>query len=452
MKNKILRVTLFRNGLQALGGKKMLVGDGENWDDFLWNVAQRLHLNPSDVRVFGADGKEIKAMTEIKNDDSLFISGGEEFSDPSSPNAVSIGDSLQSGASSEIREREKELIIPVSDERDRQRQDEKAKSNQTFNIFLVVSFYFAISIALVLLNKYILSGSGDSAPFPFFVVWFQLLVAQFLILTFGFLSKSTKSPFFPEFEFDLTKAKQTLPVTVAFIGMVVFNNLCLLYVEVSFYQVARSLTILFNIVFTFYLLGQRTSSRAIQACLVVMVGFILGSKGEANFSWNGIIFGVISSLFVSLYSIYVKKAMPVVNDNQWKLMGYNTTSSLILMLPIVFFSGEWTALVSSTHFYSRTFWLTMTLTGVFGYILNIAIYLQIKYTSPLTHNLSGTAKATVQTLLSVWIYKNEITPMNGFGIFLVILGSFLYSHVRYQEMKEEEREIRKGRRQEVTPT
>jgi len=244
----------------------------------------------------------------------------------------------------------------------------------------------------------------------------------------------------PPFEFNREKAKETVNLSIIFIGMIVFNNLCLLYVEVSFYQVARSLTILFNILFTYYILETVTSWPSIRSCLVVVLGFIIGSGGEANFSWSGVIYGVTSSVFVSLYSIYVKKSLPIVDGNQWKLMMYNTILSIFLLVPVMIIAGEYEIVLNHPQISNSSFWLTMTLTGIAGFLLNIAIFLQIKYTSPLTHNLSGTAKATVQTLISVAIYQNEITLLNGFGIFLVILGSFLYSHVRYQEMQKEKKE------------
>jgi GDP-fucose transporter C1 len=41
-------------------------------------------------------------------------------------------------------------------------------------------------------------------------------------------------------EFDVAKAKRILPLTVIFVLMMAFNNLCLLYVQVSFYQVRHT--------------------------------------------------------------------------------------------------------------------------------------------------------------------------------------------------------------------
>ena len=41
----------------------------------------------------------------------------------------------------------------------------------------------------------------------------------------------------------------------------------------------------------------------------------------------------------------------------------------------------------------------MTVAGFFGFSIGIVTVLQIKATSPLSHNISGTAKAAVQSLM-----------------------------------------------------
>jgi hypothetical protein len=48
--------------------------------------------------------------------------------------------------------------------------------------------------------------------------------------------------------------RHLLKLALVFVGMVTLNNLCLQYVEVSFYNVARSLTIVFNVLFTYFIL------------------------------------------------------------------------------------------------------------------------------------------------------------------------------------------------------
>jgi GDP-fucose transporter C1 len=46
----------------------------------------------------------------------------------------------------------------------------------------------------------------------------------------------------------------------------------------------------------------------------------------------------------------------------------------------------------------------MTVAGFLGFSMGYVTGYQIQITSPLTHNVSGTAKSYVQTLLAVMVY------------------------------------------------
>jgi len=328
---------------------------------------------------------------------------------------------------------EPEVTSEPNPDKSIQNQNAELLYTQTMRIFSVVGFYFFVSIALVFLNKNIMSSKFS---YPLFITWYQLVVALVIVGILGELGKRHQSlSLIPPLEFNPVIAQKVLPLAVIFVGMVAFNNLCLAFVEVTFYQVVRSLTIVFTIIFTYTILKQPTSFAALQACAVVFLGFLIGSIGEVNFQWLGLIYGVISSAFVSLYGIYVKKVMSAVGGDQWRLLIYNTAISIVLMFPTIWLMGEANDLFKNPLFYSFTNWFNMTITGIFGFLINIAVFLQIKYTSPLTNNISGTLKACLQTLFAFVIYQNEISMMNGIGIVLVIAGSAYYSSVRYNEMK-----------------
>lgn len=297
----------------------------------------------------------------------------------------------------------------------------------------VVGFYFFVSILLVFLNKYILAPEFE---FPIFLTWIQLVIALGCIWGLGELGKSTEAfAMIPKLEFDVEEAKKIAPLSLIFVCMISFNNLCLFYVEVTFYQVVRSLTIVFTIAFTKVILGQSTSTEVIRACGIVITGFVIGSIGEVNFTWLGIIFGMCSSAFVSLYGIYVKRIMAIIEGDEWKLMNYNTMLSILFMFPLLVATGELNQLMKSSLLYSLSNWLGIIVSGMFGFLINLAVFLQIKYTSPLTNNISGTLKACIQTLLAMLIFRNPISLLNAVGIALVIGGSSLYSHVRYKEIE-----------------
>lgn len=66
--------------------------------------------------------------------------------------------------------------------------------------------------------------------------------------------------------------------------------------------------------------------------------------------------------------------------------------------------------------------------------ISFAIDNQIKYTSPLTHNVSTTAKAAAQTIIALAVYQNPITFLGGLSVAIILLGSLAYTLVKRSEM------------------
>eukprot|EP00624_Nannochloropsis_granulata_P002409 evm.model.NODE_22084_length_5815_cov_32.438694.2 len=317
----------------------------------------------------------------------------------------------------------------------------------TKHIASVVGAYWLVSISMVYLNKVLMTNTDLSIPAPIFVTWFQCLFTTGLCYLCGELGEvqrrkgKTTGYFnqFPAMRYNWTVARKIAVLSLVFVGMVTFNNLCLKYVEVSFYNVARSLTIVFNVFLSFAILRMTVSGPTL-ACLVwVFLGFWVGADGEANFSLVGTLSGVCSSLFVSLNSIYTKKVLPVVNDNQWVLTFVNNMNACLLFIPLILFLELPTLLEHWSKFFSPLFWAGMSLSGLLGFAIGTVTVMQIKATSPLTHNISGTAKAAFQSILAFYLWGNPATTKSLVGIALVLGGSSCYTYVA---MKDAERKRR----------
>jgi len=305
------------------------------------------------------------------------------------------------------------------------------------HIFCVVAAYWFVSITLVFVNKSLLSGSLKDAPL--FVTWYQCLVT---VLACYVLRQAARylpgKVSFPELDLDLNIMKQLLPLSVVFVGMISMNNLCLKNVGVSFYYIGRSLTTVFNVLLTYFILGQKTSLSAIFCCLTIVGGFYLGVDQEdqaGSFSLTGTIYGVLASLFVSLYSIYTKKVLPVVDGNIWSLTFYNNVNACFLFLPLMAISGEFGAVMSFDQILDSEFWLRMTIAGLLGFAIGYVTGLQIKVTSPLTHNISGTAKAAAQTVLATYWWAESKSVLWWTSNMVVLGGSLAYTRVKQLEMK-----------------
>ena len=201
----------------------------------------------------------------------------------------------------------------------------------------------------------LLSNEEASIPAPLFVTWYQCLFTFIVCIVLGNIYNSSEFPtikpslhqagnFLDEFDSCcnfILRVVGVLPLSLVFVGMITFNNICLQYVAVSFYNVARSLSIVFNVIFTYLLLGRSTSFLTALTLLIVIIGFIVGVDGEIDFSLVGTVSGVISSLFVSLNSIYTSKILPKVDNNKSLLLFYNNLNAFFLFIPLIFvFEGN----------------------------------------------------------------------------------------------------------------
>jgi len=114
---------------------------------------------------------------------------------------------------------------------------------------------------------------------------------------------------------------------------------------------------------------------------------------------------------------------------------YNNLNGVFLFFPVLLISGELQTVITFPSLFEPYFWFVMTLSGVFGVAIAIVTMMQIKYTSPLTHNISGTSKACFQTILAVSAYNETKSGLWWLGNLLVLGGSAFYSHVRTNEMR-----------------
>ncbi|XP_006157830.1 GDP-fucose transporter 1 [Tupaia chinensis] len=316
---------------------------------------------------------------------------------------------------------------------------------RALQIALVVSLYWVISISMVFLNKYLLDSPSLQLDTPIFVTFYQCLVTTLLCKGLSTLAACCPGAVdFPPLHLDLRVARSVLPLSVVFIGMITFNNLCLKYVGVAFYNVGRSLTTVFNVLLSYLLLKQTTSFYALLTCSSIIGGFWLGvdqeGGAEGTLSLLGTIFGVLASLCVSLNAIFTKKVLPAVDGSIWRLTFYNNVNACVLFLPLLLLLGELQALWGFAQLGSAHFWGTMTLGGLFGFAIGYVTGLQIKFTSPLTHNVSGTAKACAQTVLAVLYYEEAKSFLWWASNAMVLGGSSAYTWVRGWEMQKAQEE------------
>lgn len=356
-------------------------------------------------------------------------------------------------------------------------------------IFFVELAYWVVSIGMVFVNEFVLSANILTDDLTVFITIFQILFSLSILVTLNYITKHYFNPLLEddnqvasisvsaklihndELDFNdnvdnakkiyqkpkdglmqliivdiphrvnLEACKLVFPLSILYIGMLLLNNFCLKYVGVAFYFVSRSLTTVFNVAFTYFLINEPVSRGALICCAFIVLGFILGIDQESvigSLSVIGVIFGIASSLFTSLFSIYTKKTLAKLDRNIWVLVLYNNINAIVLCTPLLMLHGDVQALFSDKVI-SPTFWLLLSVSGVMAFFISIVTNASIKYTSPLTHNISGTAKACLQTVIAVIYCNDHKSILWWISNITILVASAVYSRIKQLEMERKSR-------------
>nr|XP_002125224.2 GDP-fucose transporter 1 [Ciona intestinalis] len=304
-----------------------------------------------------------------------------------------------------------------------------------------VALYWSVSISMVFINKYLLKSDQLKLNAPMFVTWFQCVVTVLLCVICSHVSASMPNLMtFPSTKFDAKLSREALPLSVVFVLMISFNNLCLGEVGVAFYTIARSLVTIFSLIFTYFILGKKTTLPALFCCGIILGGFFLGVNQQGaslgGLSIKGTLYGVFSSAMVALNAIYIKKVLPSMDNNIWKLTYYNNVNACAMFIPFILLS-EISEIMSFPYLFNLHFWFLMCVAGFFGFIMGYVVGFEIKVTTPVTHTVSGVAKACLQTVIAVLYSHESKSALWWFSNIMVLFGTGCYSVVKSMDMKRE---------------
>ena len=307
-------------------------------------------------------------------------------------------------------------------------------AQQSLRIIAVVAAYWFISICMVFINKYLVGDSHDQTDISLFIAWMQCLITVIVILTrhsiAGLIRKDTSISTKLKFSIDISTKSPVLFMSCTFVALLTFNNLCLRHVGVAFFQVARSLTLIFTVVLSAIILRQTIKPRVVLPCLLVAFGFVLGVDQEGlagTLSTNGVLFGMTTSFFVAMNGILIKQSLDVVHQDAEKLTLYNNINASLLFLPLLLATGQLSSVWNSPRIDDVYFWISLLLSGLMSLAMGWVSALQIQLTSPVTHHISANTKSIVQTLLAVLYYDLNKTWLWWAGVLCVLVGVTVYA-------------------------
>ncbi|CAL1531295.1 unnamed protein product [Lymnaea stagnalis] len=298
-------------------------------------------------------------------------------------------------------------------------------------IAIVIVAHWTTAMSMVFINKALVSGRAPHADISVFIVWVQNLIGVIILLSMNLIAGLFGVTWEqPGIHLSTLLHPDMIMASVTFTGTLVFNNLMLKYISVAFYQVARSLTLIFVITLSILLLHEKMTSKVVLSCLFIIMGFYIGVDEEILSNGVhpvGVVYAIVASLLAAFCGIFFKRIQKIKLLSSVQLTFNNCVISSLGLTPLVFSTSQMDNFFTSSMYSDVTARVLLLLSGVMSLSMGWLSALQISLTSPLTHNISINAKSLFQTVLAVLWGGESRAWMWWMGNGLVMAGIATYT-------------------------
>ncbi|KAG6600019.1 putative sugar phosphate/phosphate translocator, partial [Cucurbita argyrosperma subsp. sororia] len=219
-------------------------------------------------------------------------------------------------------------------------------------------------------------------------------------------------------------------LSLVFCISVVFGNISLRYLPVSFNQAVGATTPFFTAVFAYLMTMKREAWLTYVTLIPVVTGVIIASGGEPSFHLFGFIICIAATAARALKSVLQGILLSSEGEklNSMNLLLYMAPIAVVFLLPAALFMEE--NVVGITLALAREdkkiIWYLL-FNSALAYFVNLTNFLVTKHTSALTLQVLGNAKGAVAVVISILIFRNPVSVTGMLGYLLTVIGVILYS-------------------------
>mmetsp|Transcript_21158 Transcript_21158/g.49164 ORF Transcript_21158/g.49164 Transcript_21158/m.49164 type:complete len:336 (-) Transcript_21158:224-1231(-) len=230
--------------------------------------------------------------------------------------------------------------------------------------------------------------------------------------------------------------RKIVPLAICFSVCVAAGNLSLKYIYPSFSQMLSSVAPLVTVFVAVVLRGKRYNCWTWASMPVICGGLMVCSTEEVNFDTKGATFAVVATVLRAIKSVMQEKLLdPKEKDMDSVTLLYYLApyaGSFLVGFSLCFEGLEpvlillpWRDGVPTTG--GLRVALLLCFSGVNACFLNISGNLVTAYMGAVVLQILGNLKACISIVISVAIFRNEVTPLQRVGVALCLFGVWLYN-------------------------
>jgi len=296
----------------------------------------------------------------------------------------------------------------------------------TLKSFLAAALYAFISTSITFFNKAVLASYAFGSP--------NIMTLVQMICSMGFLvvlkwmgAISYPSP-------SMATARKVLPLSVAFMAMVLTGLGALKYLNIPMFNALRRATTLITMIGESWLLGAR-NTRIVQLTVWLMIGgAVLAGWFDFDFNAMGYFLVTLNCIATAAYLLYIAQLGKSSGLNTFGLMWYNNAQSIPFVLALCWYNGDFAEVQSYPHLYDWDFMACFIFQSALAFLLNYSIFLCTQVNSALATSVTGQMKNIVTTAVGYFSFGDvTYNAYNVMGLFVGVVASSWYSLLKYWE-------------------
>jgi solute carrier family 35 protein E3 len=203
------------------------------------------------------------------------------------------------------------------------------------------------------------------------------------------------------FEHKKLDWKKVMPITIAFVIHIVFNNLSLQYNSVGFYQLVKILMTPITALIQFVSFGVNLHKILKTILFFVCIGVIIGTVTDVSANLKGTFMASIGLLSGVYYQLFIKTKQKALGVGSFQILAYQAPQAcaLVLLITPLFdqIEGE-TGLIHGIKNMNTELLIVFTAACSIAFLVNLSMFLVVGYTSPISYQVLGMFK-TAMTLI-----------------------------------------------------